>query len=68
MRYSCGETWEATQARLGQWHRKFALFPRTVGSENGRHVCVWLEYYERKGKYYGDWECSWWSWEYREIV
>lgn len=57
MIFSCGETWEAKKARLEQWHDYFILWPRTIGEENGRYKCVWLQTVERKGHYYG--VCCW---------
>jgi len=54
MIFSCGETWEAKKARLEQWHDFFVLWPRTVGEENGRYKCVWLQTVERKRRF-NDW-------------
>lgn len=66
MRFSCGENWKHKLARLREWHPFFALWPRTVTVENGRDVCVWLQWIERKGKFYSFPMDSWWDWEYRE--
>ena len=55
---SCGESREV----LENWHPFFAIFPRRVGTENGRIICAWLETIERKGKCH---ERFGWDWEYR---
>lgn len=57
MQFSCGETREARRLRLMQqwvngenqkWYRKFAWLPTTVEIKDGKKICVWLGYYERK--------------------
>jgi hypothetical protein len=72
MIFSCGETYEVKHARqqsaikrLKQWHDFFPLVPRTVGEENGCHVCAWLQTIQRKGYLHIGFEIDWWSWEYR---
>ena len=66
MKYSCGETWEVTKQRLTNWHPFFALFPRTIGAKDGKYICAWLEWIERRGELSVDCCENWWSWEYRE--
>lgn len=43
MRFSCGETWEAKKARMAKWRDYFAWFPMTIGTDNGKRQCLWLE-------------------------
>ena len=55
MRYDCNKPHPKSL-----WHRKFALFPVEIRP----HVCVWLEYYWRRGQEFkgygpGGIHCSW---------
>ena len=69
MIFRCGENWKTREARLEHWHPFFALWPRVVAVEDGKDVCAWLEWIERKGVWHGcgsDYDSSsWWDFEYR---
>ena len=65
MIFSCGENWKTTIARLEEWHPFFPLWPRVVAVENGKDVCAWLEWIERRGTLYGSYAGDGWCWEYR---
>ena len=71
MMFSCGENDELRKKRLQDWHPYFALWPRTIYVENGRDICAWMQWIERKGRfsemvYTADGPYSnWWDWEYR---
>ena len=72
MKWINGETWKTKKIRLSNWHKWYAWHPATIGTvivdSKTRGIKVWLDYVERKGKYYIDYEgCGWWDWEYREI-
>jgi hypothetical protein len=57
--------------RLQSWHTKFAWFPVRLTSAGNEHTCVWLEPYERKGKYFdntGYDMSNYWEWEYRPFT
>lgn len=64
MKFDCGETAQARQARIQKWHPFFVLFPRTVKEENGRKICAWMETIERRGYWIG-YPLFVWEWEYR---
>ena len=61
MKWDCGPDWAEERERLENWHPHFALWPRRVAT----HDCRWLEWIERKGKYYWDVDYEFFSWEYR---
>lgn len=61
MKFNCGETLAEKKQRLGQWHRWFAWRPVRVGEKE----CRWLEYVERKGRYYASIRDGTWFWDYR---
>lgn len=63
MIFSCSETWESEKNRLESWHPFFTLIPRTVGKKNGKYICAWLEWIERKGIWVSGWD---WVYYYRE--
>lgn len=87
MKFSCGLTKAEKERRretarvvkhkyLSDWHPKFAWLPIRVGDFD----CRWLEYVERKGKFWKitTWEgrmaaasigypSSGWNWEYRPM-
>lgn len=67
MRFSCGETRSTKKARLSEWHPFFVFFPRSLGEENGRYVCVWFETIQRRGEYTpGDhFNNGFWTWYYK---
>ena len=67
MKLDCGETFEAKEERLMQWHPFFAFLPRRIGVRDGRKICAWLEVIERRatGSYY-NWPFEGFIWEYRE--
>jgi len=55
MKFHCGETLEARYERYqviitnaAKWQRYFAWWPTNVGSENGKEVCIWLGWIERR--------------------
>lgn len=65
MIFSCGETYKAYEVRVSKWHKWFAWHPTTIGIENGRGICVWLQYLERRatqfcygreGEHFAKWE------------
>lgn len=64
MKFDCGETFAEKRARLGQWHRFYAIFPRRIGP----HDCRMFEILERRGTHSSDESGSWWYWEYRAIA
>lgn len=72
MRFRCGDSDEvvaakavAAQSRLENWHDFFPLFPRTIGQENGKDICMWLEIIERKGRVLWGFDGCFWVWDYR---
>lgn len=67
MEFNCGLTNEAWEAKYKQWHRFFALWPRTVAIENGKFVCVWLETIERRADRVWYWDGRYVSWDYRRL-
>ena len=67
MIFGCGETWLSKKNRLEKWHPFFCLLPRTVDVVDGRRICAWLMWVERRGEYgvmLGDLFYQW-RWEYR---
>lgn len=58
-------------AYMTDWHRIFLVFPRTVGYKDGKKVCLWLCWAERKYfRIIGTWpkyEDEFYSPQYREV-
>jgi hypothetical protein len=61
MKFSCGKTpevkWEEyrvkarlTMAKLKLWRRWFAWRPVTIDEQDGRKICVWLQWVECRVK------------------
>ena len=67
MKLSCGETWEAKEERLSNWHDKFLWFQTVIGTRGDRYDCRWLETVQRKGEYRCCWDNGYWVWDYREL-
>ena len=65
MRFNCGDSYIVWTTRLTNWHPFFALFPRKIGEKDGKDICAWLEWIERKGKFVSSYGDSGWVWEYR---
>lgn len=79
MIFSCGDTAETEEqkrnaviAARAQWHPFFALMPRTIGEKNGKHICAWLQWIERRcvkePRYIGHYDSGMWTapeYEYR---
>jgi hypothetical protein len=65
MRFSCGENWKAREARLKEWHPFFCIWPRTIAVENGKDICAWFEWIERRRYFSTTLFCCGWITEYR---
>jgi len=63
MKLNCGPSWLERHRAKKEWHRFFPLWPRRVGPGD----CRWLEYIERKGRYFDNFYFDGWEWEYREV-
>ena len=64
MRLNCGPTAIEKRRKLESWHKKFAWWPTRM--QDCPRVCVWLEFYWRRGeKYSGLMLDDWWVWEKR---
>lgn len=61
MRWDCGEELAEKKARLEEWHRSFAWWPRKVAP----HDCRWMEWVERRGTCFAAMHGPLWSFEYR---
>lgn len=55
MRFSCGRTNEQKAAdrevwlaQQNEWHKVFLLRPRTLEEKDGKKICYWLQWVERK--------------------
>lgn len=64
MIFECGETQDAREKRLRDWHPFFALWPRTIEEKDGRKICAWLQWIERRALWQ-DYVFGW-TWQYRE--
>jgi hypothetical protein len=63
VKLSCGPSEKAKREAKLEWHRWFAWRPIRVAEND----CRWLEYVERKGKYF-DCGLDWfWEWSYRAL-
>jgi hypothetical protein len=64
VKFDCGPTRETKLERLQKWHLWFAWHPVRLGEND----CRWLEWVQRKGKYWGNWAADGWDWEYQEAT